>query len=409
MIISVVLIAVLAVVILILLIANEGPEPVACPADAKICPDGSAVGRVPPDCEFAECPPFEPESVDCPMDVKTCPDGTTVSRLPPDCEFAECPEEVEELEEPVEENETREDPCDRWIGLDKKAECYSLLAQNTSDISYCDKITLDDLRQTCYRSFAVTNVSIDSCIYLDDTAEVLDCLRSVSGLLTDYEGCLFIPEDSLDMKNIRYDCLTRFAKKNLTEEPCKLISNQARRKECIEYVAFGLESLEGCLMLLEEDFWRPWDEYDCFVLVANESRDVSLCRYIDSVFYRSMCIYEIVTDLRLSSNRCTGLSLDDEYLCRAIADDDATLCDYIRDNETRDRCESYKRYDCNETDDGIDYKEAGIVEHGPNRKEDYCDDGFYLVEYYCGAEDGDIAIMEKTMFCPNGCLDGACL
>lgn len=31
-------------------------EPVACTADAQICPDGSAVGRVGPDCHFAACP-----------------------------------------------------------------------------------------------------------------------------------------------------------------------------------------------------------------------------------------------------------------------------------------------------------------------------------------------------------------
>jgi hypothetical protein len=30
--------------------------PVACTMDAKICPDGSAVGRVGPNCEFAPCP-----------------------------------------------------------------------------------------------------------------------------------------------------------------------------------------------------------------------------------------------------------------------------------------------------------------------------------------------------------------
>jgi hypothetical protein len=29
----------------------------ACTADAKVCPDGSAVGRVAPDCNFAACPP----------------------------------------------------------------------------------------------------------------------------------------------------------------------------------------------------------------------------------------------------------------------------------------------------------------------------------------------------------------
>ena len=31
-------------------------EPVACTADARVCPDGTAVGRVPPNCEFAPCP-----------------------------------------------------------------------------------------------------------------------------------------------------------------------------------------------------------------------------------------------------------------------------------------------------------------------------------------------------------------
>ncbi len=37
-------------------------QPVACTLDAKICPDGSAVGRVGPNCEFAACPePTTPE------------------------------------------------------------------------------------------------------------------------------------------------------------------------------------------------------------------------------------------------------------------------------------------------------------------------------------------------------------
>jgi hypothetical protein len=44
--------------------ATETPVPTASPSsevtfctmDAKICPDGSAVGRIPPTCEFAACP-----------------------------------------------------------------------------------------------------------------------------------------------------------------------------------------------------------------------------------------------------------------------------------------------------------------------------------------------------------------
>ena len=39
--------------------ANPEPpkdEGVACTMDAKMCPDGSAVGRHGPNCEFAPCP-----------------------------------------------------------------------------------------------------------------------------------------------------------------------------------------------------------------------------------------------------------------------------------------------------------------------------------------------------------------
>lgn len=32
------------------------PGPVACTMEAKICPDGTAVGRTGPNCEFAPCP-----------------------------------------------------------------------------------------------------------------------------------------------------------------------------------------------------------------------------------------------------------------------------------------------------------------------------------------------------------------
>lgn len=36
----------------------EGPagEQIACTLDAMICPDGTAVGRTGPNCEFAACP-----------------------------------------------------------------------------------------------------------------------------------------------------------------------------------------------------------------------------------------------------------------------------------------------------------------------------------------------------------------
>lgn len=38
---------------------QQGEEPVACTQDAKLCPDGSYVSRMPPSCDFTPCPPAE--------------------------------------------------------------------------------------------------------------------------------------------------------------------------------------------------------------------------------------------------------------------------------------------------------------------------------------------------------------
>jgi heat shock protein HslJ len=108
-------------------------EPVACTMEAKICPDGSAVGRTGPNCEFAPCPGEVPGCGTCPMlvqpgpnfcsegvivagivnecgcrgppscacteEAKVCPDGSAVGRTGPNCEFAPCPGEGSTQEE----------------------------------------------------------------------------------------------------------------------------------------------------------------------------------------------------------------------------------------------------------------------------------------------------------------------
>jgi len=48
--------------ILVLLNISGTDKEVACTMEAKICPDGSAVGRSGPDCEFSECPQLEIDS-----------------------------------------------------------------------------------------------------------------------------------------------------------------------------------------------------------------------------------------------------------------------------------------------------------------------------------------------------------
>jgi hypothetical protein len=91
-------------------------EPKACTLEAKLCPGGSSVGRNPnKDCQFDACPTYpppgsimedgtgdsstttnatttKPEQVFCTADAKLCPDGSYVGRSGPKCEFAPCPQ-----------------------------------------------------------------------------------------------------------------------------------------------------------------------------------------------------------------------------------------------------------------------------------------------------------------------------
>jgi len=67
----------LAATMLLLAGCTQPAPPRACTMEAKICPDGSAVGRVGPNCEFAPCPNAtgcENNSVDsCPAGCEVCP------------------------------------------------------------------------------------------------------------------------------------------------------------------------------------------------------------------------------------------------------------------------------------------------------------------------------------------------
>lgn len=42
------------------LVTKKSPEPIACTEEARLCPDGSSVGRTGANCEFATCPVFTP-------------------------------------------------------------------------------------------------------------------------------------------------------------------------------------------------------------------------------------------------------------------------------------------------------------------------------------------------------------
>jgi hypothetical protein len=61
---------------------NPDDDGIMCTMDAKICPDGSAVGRSGPDCEFDPCPAHDGDELTEPDDAE--PDDAEPDDAEPD-------------------------------------------------------------------------------------------------------------------------------------------------------------------------------------------------------------------------------------------------------------------------------------------------------------------------------------
>lgn len=87
---------VFGIILIGIFLVSCSTAPKACTMDAKVCPDGSAVGRDGDNnCEFFPCPKVsseKPKLIACTMEAKLCPDGSSVGRNPDNnCEFDPCP------------------------------------------------------------------------------------------------------------------------------------------------------------------------------------------------------------------------------------------------------------------------------------------------------------------------------
>ena len=178
-------------------------EPVACTADAKMCPDGSFVGRNPSlNCEFEECPELKecdalspcPENRECylfPEEEKAyCFEGDPCTR----CDSGECnilesyPMQVRCLENPATcagEGEQFSDSLDCCEGLVKAVNTCEECRQEDEALAFdgipcCEGLEAVDgfcRKTSCNRSCSADSdctytCEISNCVNKDD----FDCL-----------------------------------------------------------------------------------------------------------------------------------------------------------------------------------------------------------------------------------------
>lgn len=429
-----IIIALCAIILYALMITFplQPPESVACAADAKLCPDGSYVGRVPPACDFEQCPMVQdtgPETEESNEDSETATEdpgprnGDSIEEPTNDSE-PETDDATDDSGQKTQDNSTLRDTegiarCEEWIGLDKKAECYSLLAQENDDVGYCNLIDAANLKPSCVQSFAIVNKNPSACVYAGEAYEK-ECFEESNRWVVDYSQCLGIAGENKIRRNARDACAHQAIKVNPDFEACKLTYGTRSKAACYNSVALSLKTGDACKRMEQSGLWESsgWkttnEVVDCFLAVIDEDRDIGICALLEDDYDRWNCIGMGMHETRLSSNRCTGLSIDDEYFCRAIADDDKTLCEEIKEPAGMWRCKSIwinEDY-CNISDSQGVYGK-GYVAYEGGFFEEYCKDNMTLVRGLCmehsyGEFGVAYSLETREYSCVKRCEDGRC-
>jgi hypothetical protein len=155
--------------------------------EAKICPNGSSVGRSGPNCEFAECPPITPEAFPT---LKTLTDWQTCTN--------------------TKNNFTIEYPKD--FNINKTTCDYSIMDYNiVKDIVVTNPI--EDLRKNWLLSISVENSNLDEKQWIKSKT-CLDSSRCSNPVVGPIENSLQF--DLLQVHYAETDTIVKFSNKIFT-------------------------------------------------------------------------------------------------------------------------------------------------------------------------------------------------
>jgi hypothetical protein len=429
--------------------------PVVCAADAKICPDGTAVGRVPPECDFAPCPPETSSS-----------GGGSATGMVIGAKSTAVVETITQTEiypVPAEEVITGYNQCRPGyvpsglycpknglccIPVPNKEKCFDYTVDDkvvrvcaTCGNGVCERF------ETCTSTFCNSQgACTDDCgpLYCPEDCKTHECWDSDGGKNYHKRGVVEAGNTRLE-DHCNEDG-------TLTEKYCKSdgqaaavsvecpegyeCENGACTMRCAgegEYTsgAVSPEYYYGCCDGLKGFNPYPQDWVGGGLLCYDPEKGTPECEHAG---VEKEGWYYSGTGALLRHEKCSEYvsCRDEEYGCyignlpccdglvevplaesengECIAADCGSVCrpcgnGVCDENENWCSCpeDCEAPATCYDSDGGKDYYSAGVVELGTAREEDYCD-GDLVIEHYCS--EGQLKAEDYA--CPHGCHEGAC-
>lgn len=164
------------------------------------------------------------------------------------------------------------------IKSDIKYRCYHDLALRKGDISICERIESNEIKNQCKAE--ITKVSPDLCPAYKTTDEQDECYFAYATMNGKKEACA-----SIKGKEAAYRCLLTIAPNDINEALCMEMPDSDSKDRCLETVAINNLDVSICKKIYSWIF-----KYECLNVLALRTENVAVCENIDSPTRQAQCI-----------------------------------------------------------------------------------------------------------------------
>ncbi|MFH1711074.1 MAG: hypothetical protein ABH840_02065, partial [Nanoarchaeota archaeon] len=235
--------------------------------------------------------------------------------------------------------EWAQEDCEGMIDSDKKERCYQVVAYTIEDGSLCEKITDSNNKQNCYFSLALKIKDDSLCAKITEKRRRDNCYEGVAVALKDANICkqLFDSESedrSPSARASEIHCYNKVAIAAQDSSICERITKDDDETRCYCSERTEITSYDDMTKCACEEITRDNNIAKCRAAVA---KDASICESITTEFTKDSCYSGVAAETKDASicESITAGSMRDGCYYNIH---DRSLCDRITGSRMRDNC-----------------------------------------------------------------------
>ena len=208
----------------------------------------------------------------------------------------------------------------------ERDKCYNFEAQSSKNFTGCEKIQAQNTKDDCYYKVAGLKQDYKLCFYLDNyrnnSFSGLEdkCLFEIATRTNNMQACSEIQSLNLDKKSgLKADCYSQISNLRNNIRVCDDITES---HSTLTVSSERIDSRDLCYLILGKIQKKPEvctlmkdGKIYCYQQLAEETKDINLCKKINDVSGEDWCYYYVAKEYK-----------------------ELTICEFIKSVDVRNRC-----------------------------------------------------------------------